>query len=75
MSGLGRVELQAFPFPCNNLLRKLITDESMLSPRGLVEGERDIGVVERFADQVTAFWWNVGVFLAEDLRSSVRKVM
>ena len=41
----------------------------MLSPRRLVERERNAGVVKGLADQVAALWWDVGVFLAEDLGS------
>lgn len=43
----------------------------MLSPGGLVERESDVGIVEGFADQVAAFWRDVGVFLAEDLGAGV----
>jgi len=39
----------------------------MLSPRRLVERERHAGVVQSLADEVAALWWDVGVFLAEDL--------
>jgi hypothetical protein len=41
----------------------------MLSPRWLVERERHAGVVQGLADEVAALWWDVGVFLAEDLGS------
>jgi hypothetical protein len=39
----------------------------MLGPRRLVERERHAGVVQSLADKVAALWWDVGVFLAEDL--------
>jgi len=39
----------------------------MLSPRWLVEREGHAGIVQGLADEIAALWWDVGVFLAEDL--------
>ena len=47
-------------------LTQLIPNERMLSPRNLVEAECSIRFMQRLPDEITAFWRDMIVTLAED---------
>jgi hypothetical protein len=48
-------------------LTQLVSNEGVLRPGHFVETESRSGVVQRLADKVTPFRWNMVVALSEDL--------